>query len=236
MAIELISGSSIPAQVPAQNQIQKNDAEKISEDSEKTQEAIKSGEGQKQQQIERHQSHKTSKDTEKKQQESTDHHKMLDKKLNGEPLDIEEQTEVTELKSRDQKVKTHEQAHVAAGGTIVTGGPFYEYQTGPDGNKYAVGGHVNIDTSPVKDNPEATIIKAQTIKKAALAPANPSGSDRAVATKANQMESKAQKKLQQNENEEITQKDKTERKNAPYAMEKTEKNLQHIGSILDITT
>jgi len=53
---------------------------------------------------------------------------------------------------------------------------------GPDGKKYAVGGHVNIDTGAIPNDPEATIRKAKAIRSAALAPANPSSQDRSVST------------------------------------------------------
>lgn len=106
-----------------------------------------------------------------------------------------EQEQVDELKSRDREVKTHEQAHMAAGGSYVKGGASYDYQTGPDGRQYAVGGSVNIDTSPVPDDPEATIAKAQVVIKAALAPAEPSGQDQKVASQARQMMSDARKEL-----------------------------------------
>ena len=96
-------------------------------------------------------------------------------------LSEEEQKQIDELKSRDREVKTHEQAHIAAGGSYVKGGASYDYQTGPDGKQYAVGGSVNIDTSPVEGDPEATIGNDQVIIKAALAPAEPSGQDQKVA-------------------------------------------------------
>ena len=106
-----------------------------------------------------------------------------------------EQEQVDELKSRDREVKNHEQAHIAAGGSYVKGGASYDYQTGPDGRQYAVGGSVNIDTSPVPDDPEATIAKAQVVIKAALAPAEPSGQDQKVASQARQMMSDARQEL-----------------------------------------
>ena len=70
------------------------------------------------------------------------------------------------------------------------GGASYQYQSGPDGNMYAVGGEVGIDTSPA-GSPEATIQKMQQIQRAALAPAQPSGTDRAVAAQAAQIEAQA---------------------------------------------
>ena len=53
-------------------------------------------------------------------------------------LSEDEQNKVAELKSRDQEVRTHEQAHAAAGGQYA-GSPSYEYEQGPDGKRYAVG-------------------------------------------------------------------------------------------------
>lgn len=54
---------------------------------------------------------------------------------------------------------------------------------------------MRLDTSEVLNNPEATIQKARTIQRAALAPANPSGQDRQVAAQAAQMEREAQREL-----------------------------------------
>ncbi len=113
----------------------------------------------------------------------------------GSDLTEEEQEQVTELKSRDREVRSHEQAHLAAAGPYATGGPSYEYQQGPDGSRYAIGGEVGIDTSPVSGDPEATIQKAQQIRAAALAPASPSSQDQQVAAAATQMESQARAEL-----------------------------------------
>lgn len=110
-------------------------------------------------------------------------------------LDHEEQKQVEQLEKRDQEVRTHEHAHVAAGGQYVRGGIQYEYETGPNGRRYAVGGEVSIDTSPVSGDPQATIQKAQTIRRAAMAPAEPSGQDRQAAAAAAQMEAKARQEL-----------------------------------------
>ena len=72
---------------------------------------------------------------------------LICKDPSGKILNEQDQQKVRELKKRDQEVRTHEQAHVAAGGQYIQGGIHYDYQRGPDGQKYAVGGHVNIDTS-----------------------------------------------------------------------------------------
>ena len=65
----------------------------------------------------------------------------------GEPLTREETAEVRELQARDREVRAHEEAHKAAAGHLALGGPTYEYERGPDGREYAVGGEVQIDTS-----------------------------------------------------------------------------------------
>ena len=105
-------------------------------------------------------------------------------------LDTEAKQQVENLKKRDTEVKAHEKAHMASGGGIVQGGATYEYQTGPDGKIYAVGGEVKIDMSPER-TPEATIRKMQQVRRVALAPAEPSGTDRAVAAQASQIEAQA---------------------------------------------
>jgi hypothetical protein len=93
-----------------------------------------------------------------------------------------EQQQIQQLQQRDVEVKAHEQAHAAVGGTHA-GTPNYEYETGPNGKKYAVGGEVSIDVSK-EATPEATIRKMQIVQAAALAPAEPSSQDRKVAAQA----------------------------------------------------
>jgi len=112
-------------------------------------------------------------------------------------LTLEEQAKVADLQAKDQEIRTHELAHVLAGGAHVTGGPSYEYEIGPDGKGYVVGGSVGIDTSPVSGDPEATIAKMQMVAAAALAPAKPSGQDLKVAAAARQAEAKARAELAQ---------------------------------------
>jgi hypothetical protein len=96
-----------------------------------------------------------------------------------------------QLRARDREVRTHEAAHVAAGGSLVRSGPSYSFQTGPDGRSYAVGGEVQLDVSSVANDPQATLGKANQIRAAALAPANPSPQDLRVAANANQLSSRA---------------------------------------------
>jgi hypothetical protein len=93
--------------------------------------------------------------------------------------------QLTELKQRDAEVRAHEQAHASLGGQYASS-PQYEYERGPDGRRYAVGGEVSIDISEAS-TPEETIRKAQQVKAAALAPAEPSAQDLRVATEATQI-------------------------------------------------
>lgn len=91
------------------------------------------------------------------------------------------------LKARDREVRAHEAAHRAAAGMYARGATSFTYQRGPDGGSYAVGGEVSIDVSPVQGDAHATAQKARQIQAAALAPAQPSGQDMAVAAQAAQM-------------------------------------------------
>ena len=109
---------------------------------------------------------------------------------------------VLELQQTDRQVRGHEQAHLAAAGGLARGVSF-TFVTGPDGRQYAVGGEVSIDTSRVSGDPARTIQKAQQIRAAANAPANPSGQDRAVAAQASQMEQAARQELAAKNREEL---------------------------------
>jgi len=122
-----------------------------------------------------------------------------------EELSPEEQRKVDELKKRDAEVKAHERAHLAAGGPYISGGAQYEYERGPDNRNYAVSGEVSIDVSP-ENTPEATIRKMQVVKRAALAPSDPSPQDRSVAAQATQIEAQARIELQQQKKEEELEK------------------------------
>lgn len=102
---------------------------------------------------------------------------------NSDQADKEQLEIITELSKRDREVRAHEQAHASVGGRYA-GAPSLSYQRGPDGRLYAVSGEVAIDTSPVPNNPQATLEKALTVQRAALAPSDPSSADRNIAAKA----------------------------------------------------
>lgn len=110
--------------------------------------------------------------------------------------------QVQTLKARDLEVRNHEQAHAAIGGKHA-GQPEYTFTKGPDGVNYATEGEVSIDVAPIPGNPEATLAKMQTVRAAALAPAEPSGQDRQVAAEADRIAAQARQELtQQNKEDE----------------------------------
>lgn len=117
-------------------------------------------------------------------------------------LSPEAEQQLKELKQRDAEVRAHERAHMAAAGQHAMGGAQYTYQAGPDGRRYAIGGHVNIDTSEVPDDPEASEEKAQQVRRAALAPGDPSAQDMQVAAQAAQMEAEARVDAREEKQEE----------------------------------
>ncbi|MCP3675530.1 MAG: catalase [Gammaproteobacteria bacterium] len=108
----------------------------------------------------------------------------------------EEQAIIRNLASIDRRVKAHEQAHASVGG-VYAGSASFTYKTGPDGVRYAVGGEVPIDTSAVPGDPQATLRKAEQVARAALAPADPSSTDRRIASSAQAMASKARFEIAQ---------------------------------------
>lgn len=113
----------------------------------------------------------------------------------------QEQLEIAALASRDREVRAHEQAHAAVGGAYA-GAPTYTFTRGPDGKRYAIGGEVSIDSSPIPNDPEATLRKMELVQRAALAPAEPSAQDRRVAAQAAAQATQARAELAQLRREE----------------------------------
>jgi hypothetical protein len=107
-----------------------------------------------------------------------------------------EREQIQILAARDREVRAHEQAHAAVAGQYGSS-PTYSFVRGPDGVSYAVGGEVKIDTSPIPGDPEATLRKAQQLRRAANAPAEPSSQDSSVAALAAQMEQQARAELRE---------------------------------------
>ncbi len=165
-----------------------------------------------------------------------------EKPIVDQKLSQEEQKELGKLKKIDREVRNHELAHKAAAGGYVRGGASFNYVMGPDGKRYAVGGHVNIDTSPIPNNPEATIRKAQVVRSAALAPADPSPQDRSVAASAVKMEREARMELREEQKEDsddatqVSYEENTTDVNSllQNLIQSYENPFHFIGSVLDI--
>lgn len=143
-----------------------------------------------------------------------------DAQSEGEQLTQQEQQEVSELKTTDAQVKAHEHAHLAAAAGLKTSGPNYEYETGPDGKKYAVAGDVNISYQASSD-PEVNLRNAQQLRAAALAPADPSAQDRKVAAQAEREIAQARQEIleeQNNAEEDDTNSNTTASDNNPSSL------------------
>jgi|WetSurMetagenome_2_1015567.scaffolds.fasta_scaffold284024_2 hypothetical protein len=102
--------------------------------------------------------------------------------------------EVEQLRQRDRDVRAHEQAVRAAAGGL-SASARYSYQVGPDGRLYVIESDVQFDTSEVPGDPEATLRKAEQLRKASQAPGDPSPQDRAVAAMAAAMAARARIEL-----------------------------------------
>ncbi len=112
----------------------------------------------------------------------------------GQELTDEEKQIVNELKRRDAEVRAHEHAHLAAAGQFASGGIHFEYQKGPDGRQYAVGGEVSI-SMPSGSTPEESLRIARQVERAANAPASPSSAGRAIAAAARAKASEALREM-----------------------------------------
>lgn len=126
---------------------------------------------------------------ESKQEQQNDDKKVDDKEVRG-------------LRERDREVRMHERAHSAVGGQYADA-PSYEYESGPDGKRYAVDGEVSIDVS-AENTPADTIRKMLQVKAAALAPAEPSAQDYKVAADAAQQEQSARSELAKEQMAEVS--------------------------------
>jgi hypothetical protein len=112
-------------------------------------------------------------------------HEVVDKEKRAkENLETEIAERVAKLAKRDAAVHQHEEAHKAAAGSLALGAPSYAYVTGPDGVRYAVSGEVRLDSAVVPGDPDGTVRKLEQVRRAALAPADPSSQDQRVASQA----------------------------------------------------
>ena len=109
------------------------------------------------------------------------------------------------MRKNGSNVKLRELVHRAIIGNYVRGAVSFDYDTGPDGLKYAVAGHTTVDTRPIINNPEASIRKAQAIKRTKI--------DHNVAVEVEKMEREAimaLKEEQRKESDDTTKASNTE--------------------------
>ena len=99
------------------------------------------------------------------------------------------------LSAIDATVKAHEWSHLLTLGPYAAGPIQYDFVIDAEGNRYAVGGSIAVDLSPVPGDPEATARKARAVLQAAYAPGNPSGADMQVAQKAYMLLRQAEEEL-----------------------------------------
>ena len=128
-------------------------------------------------------------------------YRQKERSLDAEPddqkqaeLEREKQKIISDLSKRDTEVRAHEEAHANVGGEYASA-PQYDLTEGPDGRQYATGGHVNIDVSE-EEEPEDTVVKADVVERAALAPVQPSPQDFKVAGEARAMGNEARAEIQ----------------------------------------
>lgn len=138
--------------------------------------------------------------------------------------------QLQQLQARDREVRAHEAAHVAAGGRFVTGGPSYTYQRGPNGRFYAIGGEVSIDVSAVPSNPQATLEKAEVVRRAALAPAQPSPQDLRVASNATRLASRARVDIAIQQREQLQAQNEAKTSKEPGDDNQAASNVSDISS------
>lgn len=150
-------------------------------------------------------------------------------------LDGDEKKQLQQLQARDREVRAHEAAHKAAAGNLARSGTNFDFEKGPDGQRYAVGGEVNIDTAKVSGDPQATISKAQTIRAAANAPAQPSGQDRAVAAQATRMEAEARLELAEEKRPDAgSARNESAGRNPASTFQANSNNGEPVGELLDV--
>ncbi len=148
-------------------------------------------------------------------------------------FDPEQQQLIRQLAQRDSEVRNHERIHATVGGRY-TSAPSYTYERGPDGRLYAVSGEVQIDTTPIPNNPQATLEKATMVQRAALAVPDPSPADRNAAAQARVMAAEARAEIAR-----VARSDSVESENATPVIrettqvEKTETDAERIDDTED---
>ena len=109
-------------------------------------------------------------------------------------LSAEELQELRAMERRDQQVRTRDMAFIAAAGGAA-GSYSVQYETGPDGRRYAVGADVKLDTSEGA-TPEQTLAKARALRAATMSARGDSTTDASAASKATRMEAEARAEIE----------------------------------------
>ena len=89
---------------------------------------------------------------------------------------------LNKFKNKDNEIRTHEQTHASLGTT--TAPINYNFQVGPDGKLYAIGGSVRFDTS-IPSNPENAKVKLEELRDASSSVSPLSGADASIAQTTN---------------------------------------------------
>ncbi|HOP62134.1 MAG TPA: putative metalloprotease CJM1_0395 family protein [Spirochaetota bacterium] len=121
--------------------------------------------------------------------------RVLVAKIKGpDEQDSSEQRVTEQLKARDREVRQHEAAHSRSPELIKVGATRFDYTIGPDGKAYATGGKVTLSTGSAR-TPEEALSKAEALKKAAMAPGEPSSKDFQAMNAAVAMEHEARNRI-----------------------------------------
>ncbi len=112
--------------------------------------------------------------------------KELDQLKGKDPkkLDEDQLAMIRKLEHIEYSVRSHEMAHQASGGAMV-GVASYHYTKGPDHKMYITGGEVKMKL-PAAGSPETMLRAFEQLRRAAGAPGDPSGQDKAMAAFATQ--------------------------------------------------
>ena len=116
---------------------------------------------------------------------------------NANDPNSEEQRVIGKLQIRDREVKVHEMAHGTDPNLIKIGAAQFDYTIGPDGRAYATGGKVTLSTGN-PSSPEDALAKAESLKKASMAPGAPSPQDFQALNAAIAMGAEAQNNIYSN--------------------------------------
>lgn len=121
-------------------------------------------------------------------------HVIIAARKDSEDPGSEKNQAIEKLKNRDREVRAHESSHSTDPNLIKIGSARFDYTIGPDGKAYATGGRVTLSTGNAK-TPEEALSKAEALKKASMAPGEPSSMDFQALNAGKAMETEAMNQL-----------------------------------------